>query len=366
ATRAWAEDHVYRGATLLANVRPDGGGGEAVRHVHVDHLGSTRQVTNSAGVEIFRHAFHPFGDEATVVASSDLELKFTGHERDRNDGGVSTLDYLHARYTSPMLGRFLAVDPISGNPGTPQSWNRYAYTLNNPMRFVDPWGLTEEVPLPLIGFDGGSIDVCGNCGQGGWTPPNWLIDNFLWDASAMGAMESARFADNASRSYPAWEAWNTTGGCTSDFWCQVFEQATSSVAAVAAMEYLVAELVLGSLGGKALPVRLTTVRPLQVTLNLPAGKKLGKMLGRFRAAGGQGGPAEFLEHVTSLVSRATQRGDFVSGTVGSGSQRLSSATIYREGSTFVVMDGANVIRSYVPNARPGGVLQEFVRLGGRL
>ncbi|MEL7061883.1 MAG: RHS repeat-associated core domain-containing protein, partial [Acidobacteriota bacterium] len=172
ATRAWAEDHVYRGATLLANVRPDGGG--PVRHVHVDHLGSTRQVTNAAGVEISRHAFHPFGDEATVVASSDLELKFTGHERDRNDGGVSTLDYLHARYTSPMLGRFLAVDPISGNPGTPQSWNRYAYTLNNPMRFVDPLGLS-----PVATIDGGEITVCGNCGQGGWTPPNWLIDNFL-------------------------------------------------------------------------------------------------------------------------------------------------------------------------------------------
>jgi hypothetical protein len=31
----------------------------------------------------------------------------------------------------------------SGRPWNPQSWNRYAYTLNNPLRYTDPVGLFE-------------------------------------------------------------------------------------------------------------------------------------------------------------------------------------------------------------------------------
>jgi len=31
----------------------------------------------------------------------------------------------------------------SGRPNLPQSWNRYAYTLNNPLKYIDPDGLYE-------------------------------------------------------------------------------------------------------------------------------------------------------------------------------------------------------------------------------
>ena len=50
------------------------------------------------------------------------------------------LDYMHARYCSPGMGRFFSADPVLGDSGLPQSWNRYAYVRNNPMRYVDPHG----------------------------------------------------------------------------------------------------------------------------------------------------------------------------------------------------------------------------------
>ena len=55
-------------------------------------------------------------------------------------------DYMHARYYSPNLGRFLSVDPVGGTVGSSQSWNRYSYVLNNPIVLVDPRGLAEEEP----------------------------------------------------------------------------------------------------------------------------------------------------------------------------------------------------------------------------
>jgi RHS repeat-associated protein len=46
-------------------------------------------------------------------------------------------DYMHARYYSPNLGRFVSVDTVGGEVGNSQSWNRYSYTRNNPIKHVD-------------------------------------------------------------------------------------------------------------------------------------------------------------------------------------------------------------------------------------
>jgi hypothetical protein len=43
------------------------------------------------------------------------------------------------------MGRFMSPDPLlnSGRPWNPQTWNRYTYTRNNPLNFIDPTGLYE-------------------------------------------------------------------------------------------------------------------------------------------------------------------------------------------------------------------------------
>src|SRR6185369_5802424 len=66
-----------------------------------------------------------------------VRQQFTGYERDIESG----LDYAKARYYANVQGRFTGVDPISGRPASPQTWNRYTYSGNNPLKFVDPAGL---------------------------------------------------------------------------------------------------------------------------------------------------------------------------------------------------------------------------------
>ena len=61
-------------------------------------------------------------------------------ERDVETG----LDYFNARYYSSVQGRFTSVDIAGPNLSNPQSFNKYAYTLNNPLRYIDPKGLYEE------------------------------------------------------------------------------------------------------------------------------------------------------------------------------------------------------------------------------
>lgn len=48
------------------------------------------------------------------------------------------------RYYGPRLGRFMSPDPLAGSVGDPQSLNRYAYVLNDPVNMVDPLGLNPE------------------------------------------------------------------------------------------------------------------------------------------------------------------------------------------------------------------------------
>jgi RHS repeat-associated protein len=68
------------------------------------------------------------------------DSQFTGKERDETG-----LDYFGARYYSGSHGRFTSPDPIlsSGRPNNPQTWNKYAYVLNNPILYIDPHGLYE-------------------------------------------------------------------------------------------------------------------------------------------------------------------------------------------------------------------------------
>jgi uncharacterized protein RhaS with RHS repeats len=48
--------------------------------------------------------------------------------------------YAKARYYHPGIGRFISTDPVGGNIEAPQSWNRYAYALDNPVKYTDPTG----------------------------------------------------------------------------------------------------------------------------------------------------------------------------------------------------------------------------------
>jgi RHS repeat-associated protein len=117
----------------------------------VDHLGSTRLVTDENGAAKERYDYLPFGGEVPVDrngrasvpgygAGSSLRHKFTGKERDTETG----LDYFGARYFSGALGRFTSPDPMiitATRLLDPQGLNLYSYTRNRPTIAVDDGGL---------------------------------------------------------------------------------------------------------------------------------------------------------------------------------------------------------------------------------
>ncbi len=76
-----------------------------------------------------------------IAGVSVTTHKFTGDERDAETG----LDHTWFRQYSSSLGRWMHPDPAglaAADSGNPQSWNRYAYVFNDPMDYLDPFGLT--------------------------------------------------------------------------------------------------------------------------------------------------------------------------------------------------------------------------------
>jgi RHS repeat-associated protein len=109
-------------------------------YYHTDVLGSVRATTDAAGAPITRHDYFAFGEGSPLAGDP---RRFTGKERDFE----TAFDYFDARYYRNVWGRFTtADDSIFMDILNPQSFNRYAYVYNNPLRWVDPSGHQNQPP----------------------------------------------------------------------------------------------------------------------------------------------------------------------------------------------------------------------------
>ncbi len=146
-------DYIWMGRRLLGT--EDGSGTQ--KHYHTDHLGSIRLVTDDLGAKVSEHEYLPYGEELTSAGNGIM--KFTGHERDSDTG----MDYMHARFYTSHLGRFMGVDPVMQGAGI---WNRYSYVGGSPTAYTDPTGRKKKE---------GKAPTCEETG-GGHKCPNEAVE----------------------------------------------------------------------------------------------------------------------------------------------------------------------------------------------
>jgi RHS repeat-associated protein len=120
--------YYYLGGQLVANRV-----GITLNYLHLDHLGSTSVVSDSTGAQIESIRYFPFGYNRSGSVST--EKKFTGKRLD-NTG----LYFYDARYYDPIIGCFTSPDTASPGLMNPQSFNKYSYCFNNPLKYNDPTG----------------------------------------------------------------------------------------------------------------------------------------------------------------------------------------------------------------------------------
>jgi len=149
---------------------------------HSDWQGSVRLgSTNGSRTVSMDRAYAPFGELYNTVIGGTSNPDYTGLTSESTSDELDTpARQLHpgqSRWISPDPSGLAAVDPLN-----PQTWNRYAFVLNNPLSNVDPSGL-ECV------WDDGSYDAAddpktgsfeGCSGQGGtWVDPGYFENAIL-------------------------------------------------------------------------------------------------------------------------------------------------------------------------------------------
>lgn len=118
-----------------------------------DGLGSTVQVTDSAGAVTNTYAYDAFGALRSSSETTPNAFRFTGEQQ---DAGVERgLIYLRARHYDPALGRFLSEDRVP-------SINRYPYAFSNPVNYTDPTGLW---PCPKCDKRAGAVGAATAAAQ---------------------------------------------------------------------------------------------------------------------------------------------------------------------------------------------------------
>jgi len=130
---------------FIALLSPGAQAGVEITFIHNDALGTPIAGTDEQGNVKWRAHYQPYGEE--LLGERQLfgvRTGYTGHRDDPETG----LTYMGARYYSPVLGRFMGVDPAGVDASNIHSFNRYAYANNNPYKYVDPNG--EFAILPFL------------------------------------------------------------------------------------------------------------------------------------------------------------------------------------------------------------------------
>lgn len=122
----------------------------------LDHQQNVAVVLDQNGGVIKEFVYAPYGTpylrgewNQPVNLGVETEKLYNSHEW----LAQPQLYFYNARFYNPILGRFITPDPVPKALGT-QGLNRYSYTLNNPVNFIDPTGNIFWFVLGAVAFVG--------------------------------------------------------------------------------------------------------------------------------------------------------------------------------------------------------------------
>jgi len=139
---------------------------DSMYYIHTDHLGSYCVLTSPSGQVVQSQRFDPWGNQYFQIIATNPNDSITSHlpgdslQPPPTDFGSTGLNFplicrgftghehypefkiinMNSRLYDPVIARFFSPDNYVQIPEFSQSFNRYSYCLNNPLKYVDPSG----------------------------------------------------------------------------------------------------------------------------------------------------------------------------------------------------------------------------------
>ena len=167
------------------------GHADRLAFVQVNHLGAPIAATDQEGQILWQADYAPYGKLIKTSAANQpvhpervegqrtaytLAMRYSGQWEDTESG----LYYNDLRYYDPQAGRYLSPDPLGRLAELLGSPNAYAYVNNNPLSYIDPYGLI------LFAFDG-----TGNT-EASRTNVYWFRENYQDNDSDLASIQADR------------------------------------------------------------------------------------------------------------------------------------------------------------------------------
>jgi RHS repeat-associated protein len=112
--------------------------GAGTLYFHQDNVNSTKLTTDASGNVSTQAYYKPFGEEYALKGNGPNNFRYRFGSKEMDESG---LYYFNARYYDPVTARFTSSDDqLGGHKWQSDVYNRYAYTINNPIKYSDPSG----------------------------------------------------------------------------------------------------------------------------------------------------------------------------------------------------------------------------------
>lgn len=136
--------YVGGGAYTAPSLVKSDGTTQSYFYLHRDYQGSILAITNATGIVQEKRMFDAWGGilkiqngaGTNLVKLTFFDRGYTGHEHLQGVGLIN----MNARLYDPKLHRFLQPDNFIQDPNNTQNYNRYAYCINNPLKYTDITG----------------------------------------------------------------------------------------------------------------------------------------------------------------------------------------------------------------------------------
>lgn len=187
--------HIFNHGRLFAIFALDSNNNGTMSYVIKDHQGSMYATVTGNSVE--RYSFDAWGRRRNPQTLSydnvttSFDRGYTLHEHYDDFGFIN----MNGRVYDPYLSTFLSPDNYIQCPDNSQNFNRYAYCLNNPLKYTDPSGEDFIVAAIIIGGAIGVASTVGVCYTSGVNPWNGKTFKYYYQEESSDFFKGTRYSE---------------------------------------------------------------------------------------------------------------------------------------------------------------------------